>query len=274
MSEQHKEFLRQYGIKRETETISYHFISLETAILHMKGFVPSAKNQPTWSVLTGRYFPFLWDGSNVDLAIDFDPAGKGRIVLMNKKEQHPLRLAYDTFEAFLDDAIRANETNQLLTCITNPGEVLDATNIDAPKHHIDASSEPDDEDGLLLIRHSFENDREWQALNTALETMKKRFSSPLRIISDRKFAGANFDSLQSNLGSTVVPSVVFIADKLTFESSERLILVVNLRDVHRKFRTALSVLPEIENNLSTANMGFEEFEASVDADGVFRKFVV
>jgi hypothetical protein len=39
-----------------------------------------------------------------------------------------------------------------------------------------------------------------------------------------------------------------------------------------KITTKLFLLNSIENNLSLANMGFEEFAGSIGADGVFRGF--
>src|SRR5689334_10964157 len=38
LSDGQKAFLAQYGVKRDTETISYHFLRLRTAIVHFKGF--------------------------------------------------------------------------------------------------------------------------------------------------------------------------------------------------------------------------------------------
>ncbi|HLF89873.1 MAG TPA: hypothetical protein VI451_13065 [Anaerolineales bacterium] len=40
----------------------------------------------------------------------------------------------------------------------------------------------------------------------------------------------------------------------------------------REFRAIPSQIQGIENNLSIANMDFEEFADSVDEDGVFRGF--
>ena len=40
----------------------------------------------------------------------------------------------------------------------------------------------------------------------------------------------------------------------------------------RTFRVIPSEIWGVENNLSIANMGFEEFADAVDSDGVFRGF--
>jgi hypothetical protein len=54
---------------------------------------------------------------------------------------------------------------------------------------------------------------------------------------------------------------------------EHPILVVDLFDEPgRTFRVVPSEMWSVENNLSIANMGFEDFVGAVDRDGVFRGF--
>jgi hypothetical protein len=51
------------------------------------------------------------------------------------------------------------------------------------------------------------------------------------------------------------------------------LLVIDLQgEPGREFRAIPSQIQAIENNLSIANMGFEEFAEAVDASGVFRGF--
>jgi hypothetical protein len=82
----------------------------------------------------------------------------------------------------------------------------------------------------------------------------------------------------------------FIVDTTTLTNDEHPILVVGfspnsaeLEDYQRSpkqtpvtdiktFRAIPSTIQSIENNLSIANMDFEEFAHSVDVDGVFRSF--
>jgi hypothetical protein len=83
---------------------------------------------------------------------------------------------------------------------------------------------------------------------------------------------------------------IFIVDSNTLTNDEYPVLVVGfspnsprLEDYQRPprkipsadiriFRAIPSTVQSIENNLSIANMDFEEFAESVDADGVFRGF--
>jgi hypothetical protein len=65
----------------------------------------------------------------------------------------------------------------------------------------------------------------------------------------------------------------FIADGDAIAGPEQVVLVVDLGDEPgRSFRVTPSEAWGVENNLSTANMGFEEFADAVDEDGVFRGF--
>lgn len=58
----------------------------------------------------GRYFPFLWDSSDTWFTIDLKPSMKGRIVYFELQNDIPFKEAYSTFDEFLLDVLRANET--------------------------------------------------------------------------------------------------------------------------------------------------------------------
>ena len=65
----------------------------------------------------------------------------------------------------------------------------------------------------------------------------------------------------------------FIVDKTTLSDKDQPVLVVDLqKEPGRTFRVIPSQMWAVENNLSLANMGFDEFADSVDADGIFRDF--
>jgi len=62
-------------------------------------------------------------------------------------------------------------------------------------------------------------------------------------------------------------------DRVALTDPEHPILVVDLMDQPgRTFRVIPSEAWGVENNLSIANMGFEEFAEAADEDGVFRGF--
>ncbi|NIW50173.1 MAG: hypothetical protein GWN30_36980, partial [Gammaproteobacteria bacterium] len=68
-------------------------------------------------------------------------------------------------------------------------------------------------------------------------------------------------------------SFIMLVDRMTFEHPDHPLLVIDLYDdPGREFRAVPSQIQGIENNLSIANMDFEEFAGAVDEDGVFRGF--
>jgi hypothetical protein len=64
-----------------------------------------------------------------------------------------------------------------------------------------------------------------------------------------------------------------VADALAMSEADHPLLVIDLlEDRGREFRALASQIPSIDNNLSLANMGFEEFADLIDETGVFRGF--
>jgi hypothetical protein len=68
-------------------------------------------------------------------------------------------------------------------------------------------------------------------------------------------------------------SFVFIVDQAAVSHPDHPILVVDLStEPGRSFRVIPTEVWSVENNLSIANMDFDEFADQVDQDGVFRGF--
>jgi hypothetical protein len=74
------------------------------------------EHHPAYAKVVGRYFPLFWDGSNSWLGVDLDPANNSRFVLIHTEFEQMVFEGYGSFEEFLNDAIRANEENDTLTC--------------------------------------------------------------------------------------------------------------------------------------------------------------
>lgn len=139
---------------------------------------------------------------------------------------------------------------------------------------------PDDQS--LLIRTDFTDDAAW------LETVQAARQpwdlgggieafADLTLIDDRAFDGLTLDGLMKIIGAGP-PYYVFIADSRTLSDPEHPILAVDTgnedpdRDGVPTLRVVPSEMAAIENNLSLANMDFEDFASSADEDGVFRGF--
>jgi len=58
---------------------------------------------------------------------------------------------------------------------------------------------------------------------------------------------------------------------MTLSAAEHLVLCISLHG-EGSFRVPPNELWSVENNLSLANMDFEEFAEAVDTDGVYRGF--
>ena len=130
LNEGQKAYLLQYGIKRDYNKTSFHFLPLRTAIVRFKDLAKAGPRNPRLAPLGSRYFPFLWNGSAWNLAVDTDPAGAAQVISIEGRldtGEPPLRHAYDSFEDFLRDAIAANDRNELLSCLKSPGRPLDAS---------------------------------------------------------------------------------------------------------------------------------------------------
>jgi hypothetical protein len=68
-------------------------------------------------------------------------------------------------------------------------------------------------------------------------------------------------------------SFVFVVDRAAIANPDFAILAVDLVESRGcSFRAIPSQIQSIENNLSIANMDFEEFAEAVDKDGIFRGF--
>lgn len=123
-----------------------------------------------------------------------------------------------------------------------------------------------------LIRTDFADASAWEELVEEARTPSADgFLANLQVISEEEFKSAGAEELGKSAAATD-HSVVFIADELTMTHPDRPILCVDVFAPERKFRVIPSELWSVENNLSLANMDFEEFADATGADGIFRGF--
>ena len=129
----------------------------------------------------------------------------------------------------------------------------------------------------LLLRTDFSDDAAWVSLCEAVQQPNDEgFQARVVCISDVAYDALALDDL-------IVPppkgdpcghhAVAFIADARTFADAEQPILVVNLQEKpERTFRVIPCEMWSVENNLSIANMDYNDFADSAGVDGVFRGF--
>ena len=129
------------------------------------------------------------------------------------------------------------------------------------------------EENSLVLRTDFSNESAWKAICAAILDPNVEFSANVNFISEQKYEGLETEKLFPLLSKMLPQSFAFVVDNIALTNSEHPILVIDLQDKSgRTFRVIPSALWEIENNLSIANMDFEEFANAVGKDGIFRGF--
>lgn len=127
-------------------------------------------------------------------------------------------------------------------------------------------------DGAPLIRTDFSNDEAWDALiGAATATSDDGFVANLSILNDAAFEDVG-PTLMEELAVQSDHAVIFVADAQTLNNVEQPVLCIDTEITGRSFRAVPRVLWSIENNLSLANMSFDEFVDAIDENGIFHGF--
>jgi len=259
----------------KTRIIPHSRISLmrlENMIDHYLCFKEMEEYNPRYKTLGGRFFPLFWDGSSTYILVDLE-SPDGEILLLETQSDHFLREGYCTFADFIRDAIRANQMGEPLHLSKAPtnAEQLPFVGIrsgDILIQKVEPSSE-----STLVLRTDFSDDASWQSLCEVLKEGGDDVPVALDFVSDQKFDGLVPTKLGNLLKAQSKKNFAFVIDIITLEKNDHPILVVWLGAKRvQTFRVIPSELGNVDNNLSIANMGFEEFANAVDQDGVFRGF--
>lgn len=133
---------------------------------------------------------------------------------------------------------------------------------------------PDTEHALVL-RTDFSDQAAWAA--TCAEIRKPvgrfRFLAYVEYLDDAEYADITKEQLLQLLPPHYNHSFIIVADRMTMAHGEHPLMIVELFwEPGREFRAIPSQIQGIENNLSIANMDFEDFADNVDEDGSFRGF--
>ena len=130
-----------------------------------------------------------------------------------------------------------------------------------------------DTDDTPLIRTNFASDEAWrEVVKAATQPSEEGFRANLSLVDDRLFEGADTQALAELAKRTSRHALLVVADAVTMADPERTLLCISLFGSGGSFRVIPRELWGVENNLSLANMDFEEFASARDADGVFRGF--
>ncbi|MGW0178719.1 DUF6924 domain-containing protein [Nocardia sp. NPDC003345] len=137
------------------------------------------------------------------------------------------------------------------------------------------------DDASLLVRTDFDDDDAWRVVAALAMAPgvgeEAEFVASLTCIDNRENDGLSVDALLERIGDRPT-YFAFLADAVTLGDPEHPILAVDTgpeETGHERGRT-VRILPSemwgIENNLSIANMDFQDFADVADPDGVFRGF--
>jgi len=129
----------------------------------------------------------------------------------------------------------------------------------------------------LVIRTCFENQEAWETVCGLIRAPQYFTSDPfyanVDLLDDIEFANLSPEDLMSRVRADYPHSFLLVVDRIAITPPEFPVLVIDLYGERgRTFRAIPSQIQGIENNLSIANMDFEEFVDAVDDDGVFRGF--
>ena len=147
-----------------------------------------------------------------------------------------------------------------------------------------------------VVRASISNDQSWELIKKLVAAPQKdllsgmEFTANVRFVEDPLFANLPIHDIVRSLPADYPGYLVFVVDAQSDQGNEHSLLVVGFspqrddpKDFARKpnqtpveeirsFRALPSTIQSIENNLTIANMDFEDFRNAVYQDGVFRGF--
>ena len=149
---------------------------------------------------------------------------------------------------------------------------------------------------VLRTDFSKQYDPTWDLLKRLISSPQRdpisgmEFVANVRFVEDPSFAHLSPDSVVRRLPDNYPGLFIFLVDTETLGNREHPVGVIGFSPVGEQpaelsrkphdtpadevkfFRALPSTLQSIENNLSIANMDFEDFANAVGADGVFRGF--
>ena len=126
-----------------------------------------------------------------------------------------------------------------------------------------------------LLRTDFTDQAAWDAIRDEIGTPGvEGFKAEVAPIDDMAFDGLTVPQILAAVPDGYPHTFIIVADKAAMAPEDRTLLIVNLESegAGQHFRAVMSEMWAIENNLSIANMDFDDFANSVDGNGVHRGF--
>jgi hypothetical protein len=128
-------------------------------------------------------------------------------------------------------------------------------------------------DRALVLRTDFSDDAAWIRICSAIAAPVGDFLADVQFVDDRQHDCLTTEQVLRLSPDASDRAFIFLVDAETIARPDHPILVVDLFHVRgRSFRVVPPAMWSLENNLSIANMDWEDFAENVDPDGVFRGF--
>ena len=130
-------------------------------------------------------------------------------------------------------------------------------------------------ENAVVLRTDFSDQAAWGRICATIREPVGVFGfrANVEFIDDAEYAGITRDQLLRLVPKNYEHSFIIIVDQIAILAPDHPLLIVDLYEgIGHEFRAVPAQIQGIENNLSIANMDFEEFADSVDTDGVFRGF--
>jgi hypothetical protein len=125
----------------------------------------------------------------------------------------------------------------------------------------------------LILRTDFSNQIVWEAICQIIREPVGDFRAYVEFVDDTMYTDITKDQLLALIPKNYSHTFIIIVDQTAILHPDHPLLIVDLyHRAGREFRAIPSQIQGIENNLSIANMDFEEFAAWVDESGIFRGF--
>ena len=130
-------------------------------------------------------------------------------------------------------------------------------------------------ENALVIRTDFSNQAAWEAICATIQKPVGifRFRANVEFRDDAEYADITKDQLLELIPQKYDHTFIIVVDRPAISLPDHPLLIIDLyeRSGH-EFRAVPSQIQGIENNLSIANMDFDEFAEAVGEDGIFRGF--
>ena len=130
-------------------------------------------------------------------------------------------------------------------------------------------------ENALVLRTDFSDEATWVKICKRIRKPVGLlgFRANIEFLDDPAYAGISLEQLLAQLPQDYNHSFIILADQIAIQAPDHPLLVVELYfQPGTSFRAIPRSVQAIENNLSLANMDFEDFTSAVDTDGIFRGF--